>query len=168
MRTSAVSSTTFSRAGAGIAPVEADTAGALLDLLGPGEGGEVEWHVIEGARRHGGRRPERALLGLDGFPRDDLGLGVATLGAAEDMGVPGDHLVREAVGDSVEVECALLLGHPGMEHDLEEEVAQLFAKRAKIVARDGVGDLIGFLDRVRRDRREVLLDVPGTAALRIA
>ena len=46
--------------------------------------------------------------------------------------------------------------------------AKLVAQIAEVVAIDRVGDLVGFLDRVRGDRVEVLLHVPRTAALRIA
>ena len=37
-----------------------------------------------------------------------------------------------------------------------------------LVARDRVRDLIGFLDRIGRDRREVLREIPFAAAIGIA
>ena len=62
-----------------------------------------------------------------------------------------------------EIERALLLRHAGVEHDLEQEVAQFLAQVVEIAARDGVGDLVGLLERVGRDGREILLQVPRAA-----
>ena len=61
------------------------------------------------------------------------------------------------------VERALLLGHPGMKNDLQEKVAKLLAQIYKIAARDGVGNLVGLLNRIGRDGREILVEVPRTA-----
>ena len=58
------------------------------------------------------------------------------------------------------------LGHLGMEHDLEQQVAELVLERGHVVALDRVGDLVGFLDGVRDDGAEALLEIPGAAALR--
>ena len=68
---------------------------------------------------------------------------------------------RQHVG---QVELAGFLGNARMEHDLELQIAKLVAQRVDVVARDRVGDLIGFLDRVGRDRREGLHAVPFAAA----
>ena len=58
--------------------------------------------------------------------------------------------------------------HLRVEHDLELQVAELVGQGVHVVAADRVGDLIGFLDRVGRDGREILLAVPFAAGLRIA
>jgi hypothetical protein len=108
-----------------------------------------------------------ALRGLDRLPGCGLAGDILAFGVAEDVRMAGDHLVGQRGGHVVEVEGALLLGHAGVEHDLEEEVAQFLAQRAKIAAGNRVGHLVGFLDRVRRDGREVLLHVPGASGLRI-
>jgi hypothetical protein len=55
-----------------------------------------------------------------------------------------------------------------MEHDLQQQVAEFVLEVVEVVAVDGIGDLVGFLDRVRRDAGEGLLHVPGTAMLTIA
>ena len=55
-----------------------------------------------------------------------------------------------------------------MEHDLEQKVAELVLEVEKIAARDRLGDLIGFLDRIGRDGREILLEVPRAARARRA
>ncbi len=61
-----------------------------------------------------------------------------------------------------------LAGHLGVVDDLQQQVAQLFLERRQVVALDGVGHLVGFLDRVRRDGPEGLVDVPGAAVLAVA
>ena len=77
-----------------------------------------------------------------------------------------DHLVVDRPGDVGEVEGGDLLGHLGVEDDLQEQIAQFVAKIAKIAALDRVGDLIGLLDGVGGDGGEGLLAVPGAAAVR--
>ena len=84
------------------------------------------------------------------------------------MRMPPDHLGRNGVRHVGEVEALLLGRHLRVVNDLEQEVAELVLQIVEIVARDRVGDLVGFLDRVGRDRREALLHVPRTACLRIA
>ena len=64
---------------------------------------------------------------------------------------------------SPKCERALLLGHAGVEHDLQQQVAELVLQVIEIAAADRVGDLVGFLDGVGRDGREILLQVPRTA-----
>ena len=54
-----------------------------------------------------------------------------------------------------------------LETHLELEIAQLVRDRVHVVTRNGVRNLIGFLDRVGRDRRERLLAIPFAAGLRI-
>ena len=67
---------------------------------------------------------------LDGVPRqDDVrdGCGKGVLQGAvgvEDMRVAADHLRREAPGDVVERESVPLLGEPGVEDHLQQNVAQ--------------------------------------------
>ena len=73
-----------------------------------------------------------------------------------------DHLVDDALGDVGEVEGPGLLGHSGVEHDLEQQVAEFALEVGEVAAFDGVGHLIGFLDGVGRDGREGLFKVPGT------
>ena len=84
----------------------------------------------------------------------------AMLGVAEDMRMPALHLVANAVDDVVQREYAGFLGHVGVEDDLELQIAKLVGERVHIVARDGVGDLIGFFDRVGRDGREMSARCP--------
>ena len=85
---------------------------------------------------------------------------------AEDVRMPADQLVGDGLDHIAEIERALLLRHAGVEHDLQQQIAQFFLEVGEIVARDRVGDLIGFLERVGRDGREILLQIPGAAGFR--
>ena len=67
---------------------------------------------------------------------------------------------------SAEGEQTRLLGHAGVEDDLQQKVAELVREVDEVAAGDGVGDLVGLLDGVGRDGREVLLEVPGAARAR--
>src|SRR5690606_27102189 len=71
-------------------------------------------------------------------------------------------------GNVFEGKMTALLGHSRMKHDLEQEITQFAAQIVHVVSADGVGDLVGFLDRIRRDRFEGLRNIPIATALRIA
>src|SRR3954463_181876 len=79
------------------------------------------------------------------------------------MGMAPDELFAQRLHYICKVERALLLGHTGMKNDLKEKVAKLLAQICEIVACDGVGDLVGLLNRIGRDGREILVEVPRTA-----
>ena len=55
-----------------------------------------------------------------------------------------------------------------MEHDLEQQVAELVAQCVEILFLNGVRDFIRLFERIGRDGSEVLLPVPGAAPLRVA
>src|SRR3546814_4879254 len=80
-----------------------------------------------------------------------------------DLSVIAEHVrmaAHQLVGDRRrhlgEGEVAGLLGHAGVEHHLQQQVAQLVPQRRHVVLLDGVGNLVGLLDGVGRDGREVL------------
>ena len=104
------------------------------------------------------------LRGLDRFPGLALRPGARHLGGAEHVRMAADHLVGDRSRDFLEIEQAGLLGHLRMVDHLQQEIAQLVLEVLEIAPRDGVGDLVGFLDGVGRDAREILLEVPRTAA----
>src|SRR3954462_9329921 len=79
------------------------------------------------------------------------------------MGMAPDELFAQRLHYIGKVERALLLRHTGMKNDLQEKVAKLLAQIYEIAARNGVGDLVGFLNRIGRDGREILVEVPRTA-----
>ena len=145
-------------------PVEADTRGAFLQLLGAGQRRQAEGDTVEHAGLAAlGFRLLGALLGLGIFPGPALRFGGTDRFIAEDVGMAADHLVGDGLGHGLEIEVAGFLGHAGMEDDLQQQVAQLLLEAGHVVLGDGVGDLVGFLDGVGRDGREGLLDVPGAA-----
>ena len=82
------------------------------------------------------------------------------------MRMPADEFLRDGLHHVAEIEGALFLRHAGVEDDLQEEIAQLFAQIRQIAARDGVGDLVGLFQRVGRNGREILRQIPRTAGLR--
>ena len=51
-----------------------------------------------------------------------------------------------------------------MKHHLQQKVAEFVPEIVEIAARDGIGDLIGLLDGVGGDGREILFQIPRTAA----
>ena len=79
------------------------------------------------------------------------------------MRMPPDHFSRHGLDHVAEGERVLLLGHAGVIDDLQQEIAEFVPEIVEIAAADRVGDLIGFLDGVGRDRRKILLEVPGAA-----
>ena len=81
----------------------------------------------------------------------------------EDVRMASDELLGQGLHDVTEVEGALLLRHAGVEHDLEQEVAQFVTQVVEVAAHDGVDNLVGLLDGVGGDGREALLEVPRTA-----
>ena len=109
-----------------------------------------------------------ALAALVFFPCDGLRVGIFDGGIAEHVRMAAHHLVADRSDDVGEGERALLLRHARMEHHLQQQVAQLVLQVAQVAAVDRIGDLVGLFDRVRRDAGEVLFDIPGATALRIA
>ena len=81
------------------------------------------------------------------------------------MRVAVDHLLGDGGRHVGEAEGLGFVSDLGMVDDLKQQVAQFLLERRHVIALDGVGDLVGFLDRVRRDRLEGLVDVPGAAVL---
>ena len=79
------------------------------------------------------------------------------------MRMPAHELLGDRLHHVAEVEGALFLRHAGMEHDLQQEVAQFLAQIGQVAAGDGVGDLIGLFERVGRNGRKILLQVPRAA-----
>ena len=65
-------------------------------------------------------------------------------------------------------EVSYFFGHARVEHDLKQKIAEFLAQVGHVATCDGIGDFVGFLDGVRRNRRERLNAVPFATALRIA
>ncbi len=55
-----------------------------------------------------------------------------------------------------------------MKNRLEQKVTKFTFQLFPILALDGVGDLVGFLDGVGGDGGEVLFDIPRAARIRVS
>ncbi len=84
------------------------------------------------------------------------------------MRVTPDHLRRDRLDHVAEGERVGLLAHARVIDDLQQEVAELVLELREIAALDRIRDLVGLLDRVGRDRREILLEIPRAAGARRA
>ena len=134
-----------------VGPIEPDPGGAALDLVGAHQRGE-------GGSNPAQRPRARFFCGLERLP---VGRHRRQLRrVAEQMRVPAFHLVGDCRGDVGESEKAFILSDLCVENDLEEEVAKFLAQVVHVAALDRVGNLIRFLDCVRRDGGEVLRPVP--------
>ena len=80
------------------------------------------------------------------------------------MGVAAYHLVGDGRDHVAEIEQAGFLGHTGVKHHLEQQIAQLARQCFEVAILDHGGDLIGFLDGIGRDGGEALGAVPRAAA----
>src|SRR6267143_5532143 len=118
------------------------------------------------------RPPRRTLgffLGLDTFPGAlDAGGGDIAVLVGEHMRMTAYQLPCDRLDHVAEGKGVLLFRHAGVIDDLQQEIAQFFTKVIEIAARDRVGYLIGLLDRVGRDRRKVMFEIPRTARYRRA
>ena len=94
---------------------------------------------------------------------DNLGLGLGL------RSVHFDHILKhQPAVDWFEIISENYIDSQGRPRYVLQQIAELIAKRCVVAPVDRVGDFVGFLDRVRRDRVEILLEVPRAAALRIA
>ena len=105
-----------------IRPVEPDPRRAARHLDGPQQRGQGERHAVEHAFRAAGRLAFGRLVRL---PRLVLRRGRDDLGVTEDMRMPPLHLVRDRRGDILEAEEPGFLRHAGVEHDLQQQIAEL-------------------------------------------
>ena len=108
----------------------------------------------------------RALLGFDLVPDSIHVACAASASIAEHMRMPADHLPRHALDDIAERERAGFFRHARVIDDLQQQIAEFVLEISHIAPLDGVCDLIGFFDRVRRDRLECLFEIPRAAGLR--
>ena len=83
------------------------------------------------------------------------------------MGVAPDHFRGNGIHHVLKGEASVFLRHARVIDHLQQEIAELVLEPIEIASCDRIRDLIGFLDRVWRDRREGLLAIPRTARLGI-
>ena len=146
-----------------VTPVEADIGGAFAQFLRAFQGRQCLGNSCE----HAVVAICRPFLRLDTLPAAVLCSRSALEVIAEHMRMAAPHLVIDACRDIGEIEVPEFLGHAGVKHDLEQQVAEFIAKRGHVVAGNGISDLIGFFERIRGYRREVLLEVPRATCLRV-
>ncbi len=93
-------------------------------------------------------------------------LRVGDLDATEHVRMAVAQLRGDPRRDVLEVERlgGVLLGHPGLEHDLEQQVAELLAQVRAVPGLHRLGDLEDLLDRVADQALVRLLGVPGATA----
>jgi hypothetical protein len=139
-----------------VGPVEAHRRRFLLDAIGAKERRQARGTLPEDRRV-----PRLALLAR--LPLTEHSLGVEVLPFAEHVRVPGDHLGDVGPRDRRRRWTVLALQPHGQEGHQEEEVSDLLGRGPRVVRRDGVGDLVGFLDHVGGKGAGGLLLVPGTA-----
>jgi hypothetical protein len=108
------------------------------------------------------------LLGLDALPGAAGQKRIPEACILEHMGMPPDHLGGDGIDHVTEAEASVFLSHAGVIDDLQQEIAELVLEPVEIVPCDGVGDLVSFLDRVWRDRREALLAIPRATHVGVA
>ncbi len=102
-----------------------------------------------------------ARLGLlDRVPRSQDGSRVVGYDIAEHVRVAADQFRRDRIEDIGGIEIAVLVGHLGMERDLDQQIAQLVAECRHIALVDRVGDLERLFDDRAANRFVRLLAVP--------
>ncbi|MNI49767.1 hypothetical protein D3C73_1043940 [compost metagenome] len=79
-----------------------------------------------------------------------------------------DELARDAVDDAGKLKAPFFPCQLAVINHLEQQITQLALQVIEVASLDGVGHLVGFLKGVRDDGGIGLLDVPGTAELRVA
>ncbi|MNE75677.1 hypothetical protein D3C80_1718590 [compost metagenome] len=79
------------------------------------------------------------------------------------MRMTEDQLVVQSFNHIINTEGAQLLFHLRMEHDLQQQIPQLFLHVVRIILIDCFQHLVGFLDQILTQRIMRLLTVPRTA-----
>src|SRR6185369_3943 len=126
-----------------VGPVETDRRRTLAELCGPREARQRDGYVREHARR----AARVALLALDLLPAARLIVRTrdALLLVAEHVRMTAHELLADRGYHVAEVEQLRLLGHPCVEHDLEQQVAELALELIVCAALDRVRDLVRLL-----------------------
>jgi len=146
-----------------VVPVESDCRCFTLKLDRPCERRQSGWDPVEeavGFVRWAAQRPLVFFLSLDPLPEPFGCTGTTGRFVSEYVRMSTYHLGGNCFDDIVEIERLDFLGQPRMVGNLKKEVAEFVAEVVEVVARNRVGDLMGFFDGVWRDRREGLLFVP--------
>ena len=146
-----------------IRPIEPNPGGARRQLMRPAERRQTQGNSRQRAMLRLGR-PLGLFLRL---PRVGLRGGRARGFIAKHMRMAADHLIGNRPRDVGEAKKPGLLRHPGVIDHLEQQIAEFIGQRQKIPPRDGIRNLIGFLDRVGGDGGKILHPIPRAADGRV-
>ena len=72
-----------------------------------------------------------------------------------------DELLADAVQHVGDVEDLLLAADPGVEHHVQQQVAQLLLHPVQVTLQDGIAQFVGLLDGERTQGLHGLLAIPG-------
>jgi hypothetical protein len=110
-------------------------------------------------------RPFLRLLLLPGY---DLRLRVLSHRISKNVGMTPDHFVADGADNIIEGESSSFLRHTAVKYDLKQKIAQFILKVVKVATLNSVCHLVRFLNGVRKDCVERLLEIPGTSVIGIA
>ena len=139
-------------------PLEPPAGGPALDLGGTGQGRQRGGDVIVDAG------PGTLLGRFQLLPVDEHLVGARDVHLAEDVRMTVDQLLGEPFGDVVHVPAALICSHLRMEHDLQQQVAQLVTDRVVVVGIDRLQQFVRLFEQVQGQCLVRLLSVPWTTA----
>ena len=111
---------------------------------------------------------DRLFLDLDRFPEGPHRGAIAGLGLAKHVGMAAHQLGADAAGYGGQVEAAGFAGDAGVQHHLQQQVAQFLLQVVVVAVADRIGQLVGLLQHVGDQGGMGLLEVPGAAAFGIA
>ncbi len=83
------------------------------------------------------------------------------------MWMPAHQFAHQMIDNAVEVEMPVFPSDLSIENHLEQQISQLVFQMRVILTFDGIGNFVGFLQRVRHDGLVRLLRIPWTAGIRI-
>jgi hypothetical protein len=118
----------------------------------------------EGPRHLGvDRRGSAGFLGLQPLPVRVHLVGGVRPDVGEHVGVTADQLLHGALGNIVDVEGLLVGCQLGVEHGLEQDVAELVPEPDRVAVLDGVEELVRLVEQVAAEASMGLGPVPRTA-----
>jgi hypothetical protein len=97
---------------------------------------------------------------LELFPVHQDLLGPGDVDLAEHVGMAVDQLLHQPLGDIVDVPPAVIGRQLGVEHHLEQHIAELIAHRVVVVGFDRLDQLVRLLQEMASQRAMGLLGVP--------
>ena len=91
---------------------------------------------------------ERAAFDMIALDKDVDGVTCLGFGVPEHMWVTADQLVADAIGDRIEIKPLLFSSDLGVQHHLQEKVAEFFLEVLVISLTDGISHFVGLFQHV--------------------